>query len=73
MPALDRLRRVIGYGLDHAGAICGVDGPELCLMGFSAGAGAVAALASEFQPKRMLLIAPSGDVGPGRRGHGAGR
>jgi dienelactone hydrolase len=64
--ALDRLRRAIGYGQDHAGAICGVDRPELCLMGFSAGAGAVAALASEFQPKRMLLVAPSGDVGPGR-------
>ncbi len=62
--ALDRLRRVIGYGLDHAGAICGDARPELCLMGFSAGAGAVAALASEFQPKRMLLVAPSGDVGP---------
>jgi alpha/beta superfamily hydrolase len=39
---------------------------ELCLLGFSAGAGAVAALASAYQPKRVLLIAPSGDVGPRR-------
>ncbi|HKA06863.1 MAG TPA: hypothetical protein VKD71_06365 [Gemmataceae bacterium] len=64
--ALDRLRRAIDYGLGHARSLCGNRRPELYLLGFSAGAGAAAALASDYQPKRMLLIAPSGDVGPGR-------
>jgi hypothetical protein len=64
--ALDRLRRAIDYALDHAQALCGNRCPELCLMGFSAGAGAAAALAGVYQPKRMLLVAPSGDVGPRR-------
>jgi pimeloyl-ACP methyl ester carboxylesterase len=64
--AVDRLRRAIDYALSHARALCGNRGPELYLMGFSAGAGAAAALASDYHPKRMLLIAPSGDVGPRR-------
>jgi alpha/beta superfamily hydrolase len=64
--ALDRLRRAIDYALGHAQALCGDRRPELYLMGFSAGAGAAAALASDYQPSRMLLIAPSGDVGPRR-------
>jgi hypothetical protein len=64
--ALDRLRSVIRYGLNHATAISGTGHPELCLFGFSAGAGAIAALATECQPKRMLLVAPAGDVGPDR-------
>jgi fermentation-respiration switch protein FrsA (DUF1100 family) len=46
--------------------MCGHRRPELCLLGFSAGAGAVAALAGAYQPKRLLLVAPSGDVGPRR-------
>src|SRR5262249_28738927 len=64
--AVDRLARAIDYTLAHAQALCGHRCPELCLLGFSAGAGAVAALAGDYQPKRMLLIAPSGDVGPRR-------
>jgi pimeloyl-ACP methyl ester carboxylesterase len=64
--ALDRLRRAIDYALEHARALCGNRRPELYLLGFSAGAGAAAALAGDYQPKRMLLIAPSGDVGPQR-------
>ena len=64
--AVDRLRRAIDYALAHARALCGHRDPELYLMGFSAGAGAAATLAGEYQPKRMLLIAPSGDVGPQR-------
>jgi dienelactone hydrolase len=35
-------------------------------MGFSAGAGAAAAMAGHYQPSRMLLVAPSGDAGPQR-------
>jgi alpha/beta superfamily hydrolase len=64
--AVDRLARAIDYALAHAQALCGQRCPELCLLGFSAGAGAVAALAGAYQPKRMLLIAPSGDVGSRR-------
>src|SRR5262245_27269106 len=64
--AVDRLARAIDFALAHARALCGHRCPELCLLGFSAGAGAVAALAGAYQPKRMLLIAPSGDVGPQR-------
>jgi alpha/beta superfamily hydrolase len=64
--AVDRLARAIDYALAHARAICGYRRPELCLLGFSAGAGAVAALAGAYQPKRLLLVAPSGDVGPRR-------
>ena len=54
----------IDYALAHAQALCGHRRPELCLLRFSAGAGAVAALAGAYQPKRLLLVAPSGDVGP---------
>ncbi len=64
--AVDRLARAIDYALAHARALCGHRRPELCLLGFSAGAGAVAALAAAYQPKRLLLVAPSGDVGPRR-------
>lgn len=64
--AVDRLRRAIDYALRHAEALCGNRRPDLCLMGFSAGAGAAAAVSGEYQPKQMLLIAPSGDVGPSR-------
>lgn len=64
--AVDRLRRAIDYALGHARALCGRCRPELCLMGFSAGAGAAAALAGDYQPGRLLLVAPSGDVGPNR-------
>lgn len=64
--AVDRLARVVDYGLAHARSVCGHRRPELCLLGFSAGAGAAAALAGKYQPKRMLLVAPAGDVGPRR-------
>jgi alpha/beta superfamily hydrolase len=64
--AVDRLARAIDYALAHARVMCGHRRPELCLLGFSAGAGAVAALAGAYQPKRLLLVAPSGDVGPRR-------
>jgi alpha/beta superfamily hydrolase len=64
--AVDRLRRAIDYALEYARALCGDRHPALYVMGFSAGAGAAAALAGDYQPKAMLLIAPSGDVGPRR-------
>src|SRR5262249_34543659 len=48
--ALDRLRRAIDYGLGHAQSLCGHRRPALYLLGFSAGAGAAAALAADYQP-----------------------
>jgi alpha/beta superfamily hydrolase len=63
---VDRLARALDYALAHARALCGHRRPELSLLGFSAGAGAAAALAGAYRPKRLLLVAPSGDVGPRR-------
>ena len=64
--AVDRLRRAVDFAREHARALCGHRKPELCFLGFSAGAGGSAALAGQYQPVRMMLIAPSGDVGPQR-------
>lgn len=57
------LRKMINYTLDHSQYICGSEDPELLLMGFSAGASAIAAVASDYkQVSRILLVAPSGDM-----------
>src|SRR3989344_6586536 len=40
---LDDLRAVIRYTLEHAAEMCATAAPDIYLMGFSAGAGAVAA------------------------------
>ncbi|MFH0832652.1 MAG: hypothetical protein V1900_02965 [Candidatus Aenigmatarchaeota archaeon] len=61
---VDDLRTVIDYSLEASKDICGSKEPELYLMGFSAGASAVAAIAHEFEKvSRILLLAPSGDAG----------
>lgn len=60
---IDDLRAVIRHCLQHSARICGSATPELYLMGFSAGAGAVAAVASEFpEIKKILLVAPAGNA-----------
>lgn len=62
----EHLKAVIDYALSHAAEICGADANNavIYLMGFSAGAGAVAAVAHEYpQVKKILLMAPSGDAG----------
>lgn len=57
------LKKTIDYTLENADLICKSSRPEVLLMGFSAGASAVAALASSYtQVTRILLIAPSGDM-----------
>jgi pimeloyl-ACP methyl ester carboxylesterase len=58
------LRAIVKHALSRAGAICGSPEPILYLMGFSAGASAVAVLAAECRAERVLLVAPSGDAGP---------
>lgn len=61
----DDLRAVIGYALKNSKEICGSENPILYLMGFSAGASAVAAISYEYPAvKKILLMAPSGDAGP---------
>ncbi len=55
------------YAREHAWEICGEAKPEILLMGFSAGASAIAAIAREYpEVSKMLLFAPSGDMGHAR-------
>jgi predicted esterase len=58
------LRAMLDYCMANAREICGREEPEIYLMGFSAGAGACAAVARDYpQISRMLLLAPAEDVG----------
>lgn len=58
------LRRMLDYTYENAEEISGVTKPEVLLMGFSAGASAIAAVAHSYERvSRMLLMAPSGDMG----------
>ena len=58
------LREMIHYSLENSKKICGLDKPELWLMGFSAGAGAIAMIAWEFpEISKILIIAPAKGVG----------
>lgn len=58
------LKSVLNYILGNTRSICGSDNPEIYLAGYSAGAAVSAAVAYEFpQVTKMLLIAPSADVG----------
>lgn len=56
-------RAAMQYIRENAFSICGEPEPEVYLMGFSAGASAVAAIAHEYpEIKGILLYAPSGDM-----------
>lgn len=58
------LKATIGYALANAESICSSKEPDLYLMGFSAGAGAIAIVAADYpQIKKILLLAPSVDAG----------
>jgi dienelactone hydrolase len=60
------LRAVIGYALEHSEEIAGQpqDTTSLYLMGHSAGAGTIAAVAHESpQVRKILLLAPARNVG----------
>ncbi len=59
-----QLRRMIEYSIENALPICGAQKPEVLLMGTSAGGGAVAAVASDYEAvTRMLLMAPGNNIG----------
>ena len=58
------LKATIDYALANAESICRSKEPDLYLMGFSAGAGAIAIVAADYpQIKKILLLAPSVDAG----------
>lgn len=60
-------RSMIDTAARNAVEICLTTNPDLCLMGYSAGASAFAAVASLFDSvKTLLLIAPSQDAGKER-------
>jgi len=62
--AVADLRATIEYALENAESICSTREPDLYLMGFSAGAGAIAIVSPNYpQIKKVLLMAPSVDVG----------
>lgn len=61
----DDLQAVIEYAIEHSVEICNSDFPEIYLMGYSAGASAIAAVAYKYeQVKKVLLLAPSYDATP---------
>jgi pimeloyl-ACP methyl ester carboxylesterase len=60
----DDLRRVIDAVIDRSDEICGASKPTVYLMGFSAGASAIAAVCSQYPAvTKLLLCAPSGNAG----------
>lgn len=60
LPEDINLNAALAYAKGHAWEICGEPDPEVFLMGFSAGASAIAARAYEHsEVKRILLFAPA--------------
>lgn len=60
LPPDINLHAAIAYAKEHAWEICGEPNPEILLMGFSAGASAIAAQAHEHpQVTRIILGAPA--------------
>lgn len=58
------LRQTIHYCLANSNIICGSSNPEIMLMGFSAGAGAIGMLAWEYpEISKILLLEPALAVG----------
>ena len=63
MSVIDDLYTVIDFTLRQAHRLCATHDPELYLMGFSAGAGSVAAVSPDYREiKKLLLVAPSLDA-----------
>ena len=53
------VRIIVNYSLEHSKDICGTDTPNIWLMGFSAGAGAIVLSAWEYpEIKKVLAINP---------------
>jgi len=61
---IDNFRYVIDHCLSHGEELSGKAKPTLYLMGFSAGASTIAAVAGDYPAiEKILLMAPSGDAG----------
>lgn len=61
---VEDLASVIRFCSERSTKLCRSSTPRIFLVGFSAGASAIAALASDFTSvEKILLIAPSGDAG----------
>ena len=61
---IDNFRHVIDHCLTNSYQLSGVARPKLYLMGLSAGASSIAAVASNYpEVEKILLLAPSGDAG----------
>jgi dienelactone hydrolase len=61
---IDNFRYVIDHCLSHGKELSGKAKPTLYLMGFSAGASTIAAVAGDYsEVEKILLMAPSGDAG----------
>ncbi len=61
---IDNFRFVVEHCLHHGIELSGKERPTLYLMGFSAGASTIAAVASDYpEVEKILLLAPSGDAG----------
>ncbi len=68
------LQQLLQYVRENARSICGMEQPELAMVGYSAGASAVAAFAAEYpEVKKILLLAPSFDVTPDVLERGLGK
>jgi len=53
------IRKIVDYSLKHSKEICGSDTPEIWLMGFSAGAGAVVLTGPEYpEVTKILAVNP---------------
>lgn len=53
------VRKVVNYSIEHSKEICGTDTPNIWLMGFSAGAGAIVLTGWEYpEIKKILAINP---------------
>ena len=61
---IDNFKYVVEYCLSHGKELSGKAKPTLYLMGFSAGSSTIAAVAGDYSAvEKILLMAPSGDVG----------
>ena len=61
---IDNFKCVLDYCIANGTALSGKQNPKLYLMGFSAGASTIAAVAGDYSVvEKILLMAPSGDAG----------
>lgn len=71
---IDNFKYVVEHCLAHGEQLSGKQNPTLYLMGFSAGASTIAAVAGDYsEVDKILLMAPSGDAGQSAVEKGLGK